>query len=123
MGAAIDASDTGIVAAQQIQLRFLMAARDAGVIELDLGEDGLRALLKEQESDLRLALQASSLAGSAYTYQEFSDQELLDYVVALEHPIMQTVYDLLNAVQYEITANRFELLASRLSELAVGQDI
>lgn len=123
MGAAIDASDTGIVAVQQIQLRFLMAARDAGVIELDLGEDGLRALLKEQESDLRLALQASSLAGSAYTYQEFSDQELLDYVVALEHPIMQTVYDLLNAVQYEITANRFELLASRLSELAVGQDI
>lgn len=123
MGAAIDAADTGIKAVQQIQLRFLMAARDAGVIDLDLDIAGLEALMKEQEGDLRLALQASSLAGSAYTYQAFSDQELLDYVVALEQPLMQTVYELLNAVQYEITANRFELLASRLSELAIGQDI
>ena len=123
MGAAIDASGTGVRAVQQIQLRFLMAARDAGVIELDLGADGLEALLKEQEGDLRLALQASALAGSAYTYQAFSDEDLLAYVEALEHPLMQTVYELLNAVQYEITANRFELLASRLSELTVGQDI
>ncbi|NIZ62757.1 hypothetical protein DL239_17435 [Sedimentitalea sp. CY04] len=123
MGSAIDASDTGIKAVQQIQLRFLMAARDAGVIDLELGVDGLKALLKAQEGDLRLAMQASSLAGSAYTYQSFSDQDLLDYVVALEHPLMQNVYELLNAVQYEITANRFELLASRLSELADGQDI
>lgn len=123
MGVAIDAADTGIKAVQQIQLRFLMAARDAGVIELDLDIAGLEALMKEQEGDLRLALQASALAGSAYTYQAFSDQELLDYVVALEQPLMQTVYELLNAVQYEITANRFELLASRLSELALGQDI
>jgi len=123
MGVAIDAADTGIKAVQQIQLRFLMAARDAGVIDLDLDVAGLEALMKEQEGDLRLALQASALAGSAYTYQAFSDQELLDYVVALEQPLMQTVYELLNAVQYEITANRFELLASRLSELAIGQDI
>jgi hypothetical protein len=123
MGAAIDASDTGTMAVQQIQLRFLMAARDAGVIEFELGTDGLEALLKEQEGDLRLALRASALAGSAYTYQSFSDQDLSDYVVALEHPLMQNVYKLLNAVQHEITANRFELLASRLSELTAGQDI
>lgn len=123
MGIAIDASDTGIKAVQQIQLRFLLAARDAGVIELELDIEGIEALMKEQEGNLRIALQASSLAGSAYTYQSFSDQELLDYVVALEQPLMQTVYELLNAVQYEITANRFELLASRLSELAIGQDI
>ena len=100
-----------------------MAGGDAGVIDLDLDVAGLEALMKEQEGDLRLALQASALAGSAYTYQAFSDLELLDYVVALEQPLMQTVYELLNAVQYEITANRFELLASRLSELAIGQDI
>jgi len=123
MGTAIDSSNTGVKAVQQIQLRFLMAARDAGVIELELGVDGLEALLKEQEGDLRLALQASALAGSAYTYQAFTDRDLLAYVEALEHPLMQSVYELLNAVQYEITANRFELLASRLSELAMGQDI
>ncbi|MVO14521.1 DUF2059 domain-containing protein [Parasedimentitalea huanghaiensis] len=123
MGAAIDAAGTGVKAVQQIQLRFLMAARDAGVIELDLDEEGLRALMKEQEGDMRLALQSSALAGSAYTYQSFTDDELLDYVEALEEPLMQTVYELLNAVQYEITANRFELLASRLLELGNGQDI
>ncbi|WIY24718.1 DUF2059 domain-containing protein [Parasedimentitalea psychrophila] len=123
MAAAIDSSGTGVKAVQQIQLRFLMAARDAGVIELELSVEGLQALMKEQEADLRLALLASSLAGSAYIYQAFSDQDMSDYVVALEQPLMQTVYELLNAVQYEITANRFELLASRLSELTAGQDI
>lgn len=123
MGPAIDSADTGLKAVQHIQIRFLMAARDAGVIDLEIGVDGLEALMKEQEGALRLALQASALAGSAYTYQEFSDPDLLAYVIALEQPLMQTVYELLNAVQYEITANRFELLASRLSELALGEDI
>lgn len=123
MGTAINAADAGIKAVQQIQLRFLLAASAAGVIELELDIDGLRAMMKEQEGDMRLSMQASSLAGSAYTYQAFSDQEILDYVVALEQPLMQSVYELLNAVQYEITANRFEVLASRLSELSLGKDI
>ena len=123
MGTAVDSADTGVKAVQQIQFRFLMAASAAGVIELDMDTDGLRALMKEQESDMRLAMQASALAGSAYTYQAFSDQELSEYVDALEQPLMQTVYELLNAVKYEVTANRFELLASRLSELTMGQDL
>ena len=123
MGAAVDAADTGVKAVQQIQLRFLLAASAAGVIDIDLDIDGLRALMKEREGDMRLALKSSALASSAYTYQDFSDGELLGYVQALEQPLMQTVYVLLNAVQYEITANRFELLASRLSEIANAQDI
>ena len=36
---------------------------------------------------------------------------------------MQRVYELLNAVQYEITANRFEALAYRMSDVEPGQDI
>ncbi|KIC22660.1 hypothetical protein RA20_01320 [Leisingera sp. ANG-Vp] len=123
MGTAIDAAGTGVKALQQIQFRFLMAAADAGVIELELDTDALRALMKEQEGDLRLSLQASSLAASAYTYQEFSDAEVEAYVEALEEAPMQRVYELLNAVQYEITANRFEELAHRMAELTPGQDI
>lgn len=123
MGSAIDAAGTGVRALQQIQFRFLMAAAAAGVIELELDADGLRALMKEQESDLRLSLQASSLAASAYTYQEFTDAEVEAYVEALEEAPMQRVYELLNAVQYEITANRFEELAHRMAELTPGQDI
>ncbi|MFY0311087.1 DUF2059 domain-containing protein [Leisingera sp. D0M16] len=123
MGTAIDAAGTGVKALQQIQFRFLMAAAAAGVIELELDADGLRALMKEQEGDLRLSLQASSLAASAYTYQEFTDAEVQTYVEALEEAPMQRVYELLNAVQYEITANRFEELAHRMAELTPGQDI
>jgi hypothetical protein len=41
----------------------------------------------------------------------------------LEHPLMQQVYALLNAVQYEITANRFEALAYRLQDLQPAQDL
>ncbi|WP_027237663.1 DUF2059 domain-containing protein [Leisingera caerulea] len=123
MGSAIDAAGTGVRALQQIQFRFLMAAAAAGVIELELDAEGLRALMKEQESDLRLSLQASSLAASAYTYQEFTDAEVQTYVEALEEAPMQRVYELLNAVQYEITANRFEELAHRMADLTPGQDI
>ncbi|CUI00893.1 DUF2059 domain-containing protein [Leisingera aquaemixtae] len=123
MGSAIDAAGTGVRALQQIQFRFLMAAAAAGVIELELDAEGLRALMKEQEGDLRLSLQASSLAASAYTYQEFTDAEVQAYVEALEEAPMQRVYELLNAVQYEITANRFEELAHRMAELTPGQDI
>ncbi|UWQ76631.1 DUF2059 domain-containing protein [Leisingera sp. M658] len=123
MGTAIDAAEAGVKALQQIQFRFLMAAAAAGVIKLELDADGLRALMKAQEGELRLSLQASSLAASAYTYQEFSDAEVEAYVIALEEAPMQRVYELLNAVQYEITANRFEELAHRMAELKPGQDI
>ncbi|WP_027258991.1 DUF2059 domain-containing protein [Leisingera aquimarina] len=123
MGTAIDAAGAGVKALQQIQFRFLMAAAAAGVIKLELDADGLRALMKAQEGELRLSLQASSLAASAYTYQEFSDAEVEAYVMALEEAPMQRVYELLNAVQYEITANRFEELAHRMAELTPGQDI
>ena len=36
---------------------------------------------------------------------------------------MQEVYELLNAVQYEIMANRFEVLAAKMANLHPGQDI
>ncbi|MEY8798923.1 DUF2059 domain-containing protein [Leisingera sp. XS_AS12] len=123
MGRAIDAADTGVRAVQQIQFRFLMAATAAGVIDLELDADELRALLDSQADAMRLELQTSGLASSAYTYQDFTDEELEQYVTALEQEKMQEVYELLNAVQYEITANRFEELARRLADLTPAQDI
>ncbi|WP_281955301.1 DUF2059 domain-containing protein [Pseudophaeobacter arcticus] len=123
MSKAIDAAGAGLKAIQQIQFRFLMAANAAGVIELKLDADGLRALQRAQEAEMRMALRASNLAASAYTYQSFSEAEVEAYVEALETPLMQQVYELLNAVQFEITANRFEALAFRMSELGQGEDI
>jgi hypothetical protein len=72
---------------------------------------------------MRMSMRASNLAASAYTYQGFSDADRKLYVEALETPLMQRVYELLNAVQFEITANRFEELAFRMKELGQGEDI
>ena len=123
MGQAIDAAGSGLRFIQQIQFRFLMAASAAGVIELQLDADGLRALQRDQEGEMRMALRASNLAASAYTYQGFSEAEIEAYVEALETPLMQEVYELLNAVQFEITANRFEALAYRMKELGQGEEL
>ena len=123
MGRAIDAAGSGLRSIQQIQFRFLMAASAAGIIELQLDAEGLRAFQRDQEAEMRMALRAANLAGSAYTYQNFSEDEIEAYVEALEAPLMQQVYELLNAVQFEITANRFEALAYRMKELGQGEDI
>jgi len=123
MNGAIDASGTSLRALQEIQFRFLMAASAAGVVDLHADADELRALLKQNEDALREAIRASALASAAYTYRDFSDAELAAYTEALEHPLMQEVYELLNAVQYEIMANRFEALAARMAGLRPGQDI
>ncbi len=123
MNAAIDVADASVRALQEIQMRFLMAASAAGVVELQWDEDELRALMRTQEGEMRRSIQQSALAGSAYTYQEFSDADLTAYAEALEHPDMALLYELMNAVQYEIMANRFELLALRMGDLTPGQDI
>ncbi|MBK0328491.1 DUF2059 domain-containing protein [Rhodobacteraceae bacterium F11138] len=123
MNRAIDASETGLRAVQQIQMRFLLAASAAGVIDLQMDAEELAALLSTQEAELRRALQISALAGAAYTYRSFSDDDLTRYVEALEHPQMRQVYELLNAVQHEITANRFEVLAHRMAEIAPSQEL
>jgi len=120
---AIDASGNGIRAWQEIQVRFLLTAGAAGVIELKLDEQGLRSLLARQEEELKQAMRVSGLAAAAWTYRDFSTEELNVYVGALTDPLMQKVYELLNAVQYEITANRFEVLAVRMTELHPVEDI
>ncbi len=123
MNNAIDASGTSLRALQEIQLRFLLAASASGVIDLQLDADELRLMLRQNEAGMRQALQLSALAGAAYTYQDFSDEEVEAYAEALEQPLMQEVYELLNAIQYEIMAMRFEVLAVRMADLHPAQDI
>ncbi len=123
MNAASDSAGTAVRAIQEVQVRFLMAAAAAGVIELRMDEPDLREALRRDEGDLRRDLQASALRGAAYTYQAFSDAEVEDYAKALEHPDMRQVYDLMNAVQYEIMANRYEALAARMQGLQPVQEL
>ena len=123
MNAAVDQGGAGVKAFQEIQFRFLIAASAAGVLDLKVDADELRALLQRDEGRLRIALQESGLASAAYTYKTISDEDLTAYAEALEHPDMQQVYVLMNAVQYEIMANRFEVLAARMKDLQPGQEL
>lgn len=123
MNSASDSAGTSIRAIQEVQVRFLMAAAGAGVIELQLDEPDLRELLKTNEPELRISLQTSALAGSAYTYQAFSDAEVESYTQALEHPYMKMVYNLMNAVQFEVMADRYEALALRMTNLKPSEDL
>lgn len=123
LNAASGSADASVHAIQEVQVRFLMAAAGAGVIELSMDEEDLRQTLKSQEGELRRGMQTSGLTGAAYTYQAFSDEEVGLYADALEHPMMQKVYALMNAVQFEIMADRFEAMAARMQGLQPSQEL
>ncbi len=123
MSDAIDPSDIGPQAMTEIQVRFILAASYAGVIDLRTDEEGLRALLKENSDEMAEAIETSSLANAAYTYRDFSLEELIDYTEALEHPDMMIVYELMNAVHFEVMSNRFEVLALRMGDIQPVQDL
>lgn len=123
LNAAVGSEDASIFAIQEVQVRFLMAAAAAGVIELRLEEADLRENLKRQEGEMRRSMQVNGLASSAYTYQSFSDDEITAYADALEHPLMQRVYALMNAVQFEIMADRYELMAIGMRDLQPSQEL
>lgn len=115
--------DVALQSIQEVQIRFLMAAAAADVIDLQMDEPDLRAAMRAQEQELRDNLRVSAMEGAAFTYQAFSDAEMVAYAEALEHPDMQQVYALMNAVQYEIMANRFEAVAERLRLMQPSQDL
>lgn len=123
LNSASDVEDVSVQAIQEVQVRFLMAAAAAGVIELRMEEPDLREALRSQEGDMRTSIKQNALANAAYTYQAFSDGDVEAYAEALENPKMQKVYALMNAVQYEIMANRFERVAERLSGMQPSQDL
>ena len=120
---AVDSSGHGVRAVQELQIRFLMAASNAGVLENEIDEGALRAAMAEQEAELRQSISESSLLSAAYTYKDISDDDLAAYRDALSDPDMQQVYELMNAIQHEVMANRFETLASRMAGLRRGQDL
>ena len=123
MNAASDSAGTSIRALQEIQVRFYLAAAAAGVIQLNMDEGDMRDALAAGEDELRETIKEGGLEGAAYTYQAFSDAEVLAYAEALEHPVMRQVYDLMNAVQFEIMANRFEALAQAMADLRPSQEL
>lgn len=122
MNHAIDPENVGIKASQEVQIRFLLAASDAGVIDR-IDEATLRSLMEDQAGAVAIEVEKSALANSAAVYEGFSDAELEAYAEALEAPLMQDVYELMNGVQYAIMADRYEQLAVKMGELGPGQEL
>lgn len=123
MHVAIDPEGLGLKALQVIQVRFILAAVQAGVLPQELDEGMLWAQIKENEPATRRAILENSIANAAYTYQGFSSDELEAYTVALEDPRMQTVYELMNAVHYQIMSDRMEKLALHLDRLLPSEEL
>ena len=123
MNDAIGGIESSVRAVAEIQLRYLLAAISAGSVDLAYSEDELRALIEAQIPDIRQNVAVYSILGAAYTYQGFSDGEMRAYRAALEAPEMRQVYEILNAIQFQIMAERYEALAEALAGLAPQQDI
>lgn len=123
MSLAVGGPDTGVRIAIELRVRFLTAADAAGVVRLRVDTDALRARLEAQSDELRAAILKASLISSAYTYRDFTDDEVRAYVEALENPDMALVYQLLQAVQFELQARRYEDLAAILARLTPAQEL
>ena len=123
LNAAVGGENQSVRAIHELQVRFLMAASNVGVLEYQIDEGALRAALREGEEELRASIKESGLYGAAYTYQSISDEKMIIYRDALRDSRMQQVYELMNAIQHEVTANRFEMLANRLAGMTGGEDL
>jgi hypothetical protein len=120
---AIGGVDSSIRAVIEVQLRYLMAAMAAGSVDIDYSEAELRAILEEQVPEIRRNIAVYSMLGAAYTYRDMSDDEIRAYREALEDPAMQQVYEILNAIQFQVMAERYEALAAELAGLTPEQEI
>lgn len=120
---AIGGIDASVRAVVEVQLRYLMAAMAAGTVDIDYSEAELRALIEQQEPQLRRDMAVYSMLGAAYAYRDMSDEDVRAYREALEDPQMKQVYELLNAIQFEVMAERYEALAAELVKLTPEQEI
>lgn len=123
LGDAVGGEGLAVRAIQQMTTRFLMAASHAGVLGYRFDKRKLDALMDQREPELRRQVLQAGLANAAYTYRAFSNEELTAYAEALEHPKMKRMYELMNAIQFEIMANRFEVLARRMARLDPGEEL
>lgn len=126
LGAMMDAIggiDSSVRSVVEVQVRYLTAAISAGTVDIDYSEEELRALIAEQIPEIRQNIAVYSMLGAVYAYRDFSDDDVRAYREALEEPEMQQVYELLNAIQFEVMAERYETLAGELSGLTPEQEI
>ncbi|MEO0774827.1 MAG: DUF2059 domain-containing protein [Pseudomonadota bacterium] len=120
---AVDTSQQSVRAVQEVMVRFLIAASHTGALGYAIDEETLRQLIRADEAAMTADMEEGGRANAAFTYRDISDEDLEAYAETLEDPIMQEVYQLMNAVQYEIMANRFEALAVAMADLSPAEEL
>ena len=112
-----------INAYREVQVRFLMAASLAGLIDQRFDEVDLRAMLAQQDDEVRQAMADNLIVANAFTYRDFTDREMEIYRDALAMPQMMEVYELMNAIHFTIMADRFERMAVEMVKLTPTQEL
>jgi len=112
-----------IKAYREVQVRFLMAASLAGLIDRRFDEVDLRAMLAQQDDEVRQAMTDNLIVANAFTYRDFTDREMEIYRDALAMPQMMEVYELMNAIHFTIMADRFERMALEMVNLTPTQEL
>ena len=112
-----------ITAYREVQVRFLMAASLAGLIDQRFDEVDLRAMLAQQDDEVRQAMTDNLIVANAFTYRDFTDREMEIYRDALAMPQMMEVYELMNAIHFTIMADRFERMALEMVNLTPTQEL
>jgi hypothetical protein len=120
---AIGGVEAGLRAVTEIQVRYLLAAMAAGSVEIEMSEEELRAAIAEQAPQMRENLAIYSLLSAAFTYRDMSDEDVQAYRAALEEAEMRQIYEILNGIQYEVMAGRYEVLAAGLADLTPQQEL
>ncbi|MBT6864236.1 MAG: DUF2059 domain-containing protein [Planktomarina temperata] len=112
-----------IKAYREVQVRFLMAASLAGLIDQRFDEVDLRAMLAQQDDEVRQAMTDNLIVANAFTYRDFTDREMEIYRDALAMPQMMEVYELMNAIHFTIMSDRFERMAPEMVNLTPTQEL
>ena len=112
-----------IKAYREVQVRFLMAASLAGLIDQRFDEVDLRAMLAQKDDEVRRAMAENLIVANAFTYRDFTDSEIEIYRDALAMPQMMEVYELMNAIHFTIMADRFERMALEMVNLTPTQEL
>ena len=112
-----------IKAYREVQVRFLMAASLAWLIDQRFDEVDLRAMLAQQDDEVRRAMAENLIVANAFTYRDFTDSEIEFYRDALAMPQMMEVYELMNAIHFTIMADRFERMALEMVNLTPTQEL
>ena len=123
MAESIGSVGASIKSYREVQVRFLMAASGAGLVQQRFDELDLRAMLAQQDAEARAVIEKGLVISNAFTYRDFTDVEMQAYRDALATKMMIEVYALMNAIHFTIMADRYEKMAVEMVKLAPIQEL